>query len=77
VYKESIVRQFFPALCVDAEEFLSMYPEFIIPADQLDTFKKEKERMHRRQENYGPSTAGSSVISFRLRGIFTPAIGSS
>ena len=42
VYKDQSFDNFFPRYAVDAEEFLSMYPEFIIPADQLDTFKKER-----------------------------------
>ena len=42
VYKDQSFDNFFPRYAVDAEEFLSMYPEFIIPADELDTFKKER-----------------------------------
>ncbi|MGA9405590.1 MAG: FtsX-like permease family protein [Bacteroidota bacterium] len=42
VYKDQSFDNFFPRYAVDAENFLSMYPEFIIPADQLETFKKER-----------------------------------
>src|SRR6202142_3781705 len=42
VYKDQSFDNFFPRYAVDAEGFLSMYPEFIIPGDQLETFKKER-----------------------------------
>jgi len=42
VYKDQSFDNFFPRYAVDAEQFLSMYPEFIIPPDQLETFKKER-----------------------------------
>jgi len=42
VYKDNTFDNFFPRYAVDAETFLEMYPEFVIPADQLETFKKER-----------------------------------
>ncbi|HTY10412.1 MAG TPA: FtsX-like permease family protein [Bacteroidota bacterium] len=42
VYKDQSFDNFFPRYAVDAEQFLSMYPEFVIPPDQLETFKKER-----------------------------------
>jgi len=42
VYKDQSFDNFFPRYAIDAENFLSMYPEFIIPPDQLETFKKER-----------------------------------
>ena len=53
VYKDQSFDNFFPRYAVDAENFLSMYPEFIIPADQLRNVQKGAQRMHRRQKNYG------------------------
>lgn len=40
VYKDK--SQFFARLAVDAESFLEVYPEFLIPSEQLETFKKER-----------------------------------
>ncbi len=40
VYKDK--NQFFARFAVDAESFLEVYPEFLIPAEQLETFKKER-----------------------------------
>ncbi|MGA7160436.1 MAG: FtsX-like permease family protein [Bacteroidota bacterium] len=42
VYKDQSFDNFFPRYAVDADNFLSMYPEFVIPPDQLETFKKER-----------------------------------
>jgi len=42
VYKDQSFDNFFPRYAIDAEQFLSMYPEFIIPRDQLETFQKEQ-----------------------------------
>ncbi len=35
-------KQFFARLAVDAETFFDVYPELIVPHDQLETFKKER-----------------------------------
>jgi putative ABC transport system permease protein len=42
VYKDQSFDNFFPRYAVDAEQFLSMYPEFVIPRDELETFQKEQ-----------------------------------
>ena len=42
VYKDNTFDNFFPRYAVDADNFLEMYPEFVIPKDQLETFKKER-----------------------------------
>jgi putative ABC transport system permease protein len=42
VFKDNTFDNFFPRYAVDAESFLEMYPEFVIPFDQLETFKKER-----------------------------------
>ena len=34
--------QFFPRMAVDPETIFEVYPEFIVPPDQLETFKKER-----------------------------------
>jgi|SRR3990172_3112158 len=34
--------QFFPRMAVDAETIFEVYPEFIVPPDQLEAFKKER-----------------------------------
>lgn len=34
--------QFFPRMAVDAETIFDVYPEFVVPPDQLETFKKER-----------------------------------
>jgi putative ABC transport system permease protein len=35
-------NQFFARLAVDSETFFEVYPEFIIPKDQFDAFKRER-----------------------------------
>src|SRR6266550_6525280 len=35
-------NQFFGRLAVDSETFFEIYPEFLIPQDQFDTFKRER-----------------------------------
>ena len=35
-------NQFFGRLTVDSETFFEVYPEFLIPKDQFDTFKRER-----------------------------------
>jgi putative ABC transport system permease protein len=35
-------NQFFARIAVEAETFFDLYPEFIVPPDQLETFKKER-----------------------------------
>jgi len=34
--------QFFPRMAVDPETIFDVYPEFVVPPDQLETFKKER-----------------------------------
>lgn len=40
VYKDK--NQFFSRIGVDAETMFEVYPEFVLPKDQLETFKKER-----------------------------------
>ncbi|HWP81837.1 MAG TPA: FtsX-like permease family protein [Bacteroidota bacterium] len=35
-------NQFFPRMAVDAETALRIYPEFLVPQDQLEAFRKER-----------------------------------
>jgi putative ABC transport system permease protein len=35
-------KQFFARLAVDADNFFDAYPEFLIPKDQLDAFKRDR-----------------------------------
>lgn len=35
-------RQFFPRIACDPEKVFQIYPEFLLPPDQLETFKKER-----------------------------------
>jgi len=42
VYKDNSFDNFFPRYAVDAETFLDMYPEFLIPHEEFETFKKER-----------------------------------
>lgn len=35
-------RQFFPRIACDPEKVFQIYPEYILPPDQLETFKKER-----------------------------------
>ena len=41
-YKDNTFENFFPRYAIDADAFLEMYPEFVIPPDELETFKKER-----------------------------------
>ena len=41
IYKEP--RNFFPQFAVDHENFFDLYPEFIMPADQLSAFKRDRQ----------------------------------
>ena len=41
IYKEP--RNFFPQFAVDHENFFEMYPEFLMPADQLLAFKRDRQ----------------------------------
>jgi putative ABC transport system permease protein len=43
VYKDAADwKNFFPRIAIDPETYLSVYPEFILPADQFAEFKKER-----------------------------------
>jgi putative ABC transport system permease protein len=43
VYKDPAdFKNFFPRIAIDPETYFSLYPEFIIPADQFAEFKKER-----------------------------------
>ena len=35
-------NQFFPRLAVDADTYFDVYPEFLIPKNELEIFKKER-----------------------------------
>ena len=41
VYKEP--KNFFPQFAIDHENFLDMYPEFIIPPEQVQAFKRDRQ----------------------------------
>ena len=41
VYKEP--RNFFPQFAIDHENFFDLYPEFIVPPDQLIAFKRDRQ----------------------------------
>ena len=41
-YKESSFKNFFPRLAVDPETYFDVYPEFEIPAEQLEAFRCER-----------------------------------
>ena len=41
IYKEP--RNFFPQFAVDHENFFEMYPEFLMPAEQLLAFKRDRQ----------------------------------
>lgn len=42
IYKDQSFENFFPRLAVDPETIFDVYPEFILPQDQLQTFKKQR-----------------------------------
>jgi putative ABC transport system permease protein len=43
VYKDAADwKNFFPRIAIDPETYFSLYPEFIVPADQFAEFKKER-----------------------------------
>jgi len=42
IYKDQSFENFFPRLACDAETLFDLYPEFIVPADQLANFKKQR-----------------------------------
>ncbi len=42
IYKDQSFENFFPRLAVDPETILDVYPEYIVPQDQLETFKKQR-----------------------------------
>ena len=43
VYKDAADwKNFFPRIAIDPETYFSVYPEFIVPADQFAEFKKER-----------------------------------
>lgn len=41
IYKDK--NQFFPRFCCDPETVFEMYPEFVVPPDQQEAFKKERD----------------------------------
>ena len=41
IYKEP--RNFFPQFAIDHENFFDLYPEFVIPPDQLIAFKRDRQ----------------------------------
>lgn len=42
IYKDQSFENFFPRLAVDPETIFEVYPEFILPPDQLAAFKKQR-----------------------------------
>lgn len=42
VYKDRDFKNFFPRMAVDAETMFDVFPEFIVPSDQLTNFKKQR-----------------------------------
>lgn len=42
VYKDNSFDNFFPRFAIDAETFLEIYPEYVVPYEQLEMFKKER-----------------------------------
>lgn len=42
IYKDQSFENFFPRLAVDPETIFEVYPEFIVPADQLAKFKTQR-----------------------------------
>lgn len=42
IYKDANFANFFPRLAVDPETIFDVYTEFIVPADQLANFKKQR-----------------------------------
>jgi putative ABC transport system permease protein len=42
IYKDRTFENFFPRMAVDPLNFLKVYPEFIIPDDQLAAFQRER-----------------------------------
>lgn len=42
IYKDQSFENFFPRLACDAETLFDLYPEFIVPSDQLANFKKQR-----------------------------------
>ena len=43
IYKEAReFKNFFPRMAIDTEHYFEVYPEFIIPKDQMEAFKKEQ-----------------------------------
>lgn len=42
IYKDQSFQNFFPRLACDPETIFDVYPEYIVPKDQLETFKKQR-----------------------------------
>ncbi len=42
IYKDQSFQNFFPRLACDPETIFDVYPEYIVPSDQLATFKKQR-----------------------------------
>jgi putative ABC transport system permease protein len=42
VYKDQSFENFFPRLACDPETIFDVYPEYSVPKDQLETFKKQR-----------------------------------
>ncbi len=42
IYKDRSLSNFFPRLAVDPETIFDVYPEYIVPKDQLEAFKKQR-----------------------------------
>ncbi len=43
IYKDAReFKNFFPRIAIDTEHYFEVYPEFIVPKDQMEAFKKER-----------------------------------
>lgn len=42
IYKDQSFENFFPRLACDPETIFDVYPEYLVPKDQLDTFRKQR-----------------------------------
>jgi putative ABC transport system permease protein len=80
VYKEP--RNFFPQFAIDHENFFDLYPEFIVPPDQMIAFKRDRQGAavgRKLADEFGwkigdtipiRGTIFSGTWSFTLRAIF-------
>ncbi|MGH7720265.1 MAG: ABC transporter permease [Gemmatimonadaceae bacterium] len=77
-------RQFFATFAIDAESYLAMYPELVIPADQREAFMRERTGAlvgQRLLDKFGWSVGQNVTLrgtiypgdwTFTIRGIYKP-----